>query len=79
LMPQAPRDRRERHHRPQIRGRDGARVQHQPANRVTDRRSAPDGQPIAHRDTKIGTGEGARNANLEKAALESCPKNLEEG
>ena len=45
---QAPRDRRERHHRPQIRGRDGAPVQHQPANSVTDRGPAPEGQPIAH-------------------------------
>jgi DNA invertase Pin-like site-specific DNA recombinase len=41
------RDRRERHHREEVRRRDGAPLQHQPADRVTDRRPASDGRPIA--------------------------------
>ena len=38
---QAARDRRKRHLRPQVRRRNGASLQHQPANGVTDRCSAP--------------------------------------
>ena len=44
---QTARDRRERHHRPEVRRRDGAPLQHQPTDRVTDRRPAPDGHVIA--------------------------------
>jgi DNA invertase Pin-like site-specific DNA recombinase len=46
---EAPRDRRERYHRPQVRCRDGASLQYQPANRVTHRRPASDGQRVADR------------------------------
>jgi hypothetical protein len=35
------------HHGPEVRRRDGAPLQREPAYRVTDRRPAPDGQPIA--------------------------------
>src|SRR5689334_25423426 len=40
LDSQTARDRRERHHRPEVRRRDGAPLQHQPADRVTDCRPA---------------------------------------
>jgi DNA invertase Pin-like site-specific DNA recombinase len=38
---QAPRNRRERHLGPKIRGRDGPSLQHQPTNCLTHRRPAP--------------------------------------
>ena len=51
---QAPRDRRKRHHRPQVRRRDGAALQHQPANRVADRRPAQDGAAIVAQECTRG-------------------------
>src|SRR3954454_2659150 len=44
---QTARDRRERHRRQEVRRRDGAPLQHQPADCVTDCRPAPDGHLIS--------------------------------
>ena len=55
--------------------RDRAPLQHQPAHRVTDCRPASDG---SHKIRTIRkSGRGARDANLEEAALENSPENLE--
>ena len=44
-------------HRPEVRRRDGAPLQHQPADRVTDCRPASSGQPIAQDRYKTGQVE----------------------